>query len=79
MPALRKGRISRHTPLRATPSWLILPKTPPSSAQSIVASELRLYLQTTAGPTTFEPFHVLLPIPQDDMGTNPALEQNPGY
>ncbi|HTF21622.1 MAG TPA: RagB/SusD family nutrient uptake outer membrane protein, partial [Chryseolinea sp.] len=28
---------------------------------------------------TIEPFHVLLPIPQQDMDANPALEQNPGY
>jgi uncharacterized protein YceK len=28
---------------------------------------------------TIEPFHVLLPIPQQDMDANPALVQNPGY
>jgi hypothetical protein len=28
---------------------------------------------------TIAPYHVLLPIPQQDMDANPALEQNPGY
>ncbi|MGA0559155.1 RagB/SusD family nutrient uptake outer membrane protein [Larkinella sp. VNQ87] len=28
---------------------------------------------------TIQPFHVLLPIPQNDMDVNPKLVQNPGY
>ncbi|WP_420151139.1 RagB/SusD family nutrient uptake outer membrane protein [Spirosoma sp.] len=28
---------------------------------------------------TIQPFHILLPIPQNDLDANPNLTQNPGY
>lgn len=31
------------------------------------------------GGVNVQPFHVLMPIPQREMDTNPALEQNDGY
>lgn len=31
------------------------------------------------GKTLAQPFHVLFPIPQEDIDANPALTQNPGY